>query len=433
MVSHSKSLVARVEKLDAERQKHRKAFFKKKKAAMEGRARKSGAYMLGRSESNGRVKTMRTNKLRMSVDKWHVVLRFTRKDSSHLKDKDLEEVERRIKEGKEKKKTVVTSTHIIPAVRMLKHVREGYIAELATTRQTLRDFAGNILFLADLGKAVADEHIQQVVSFCQRFHEYGLKGKQLPVKKRAAKERLEDSITMLKAVQELPQNQRGFAIGQPCAKLVSVVNRLGRWRDEAIIGQYVYNEAREASLRMSRDAWLLSQLVRFAEIPETVAGYEIIDREKAGIVEKVKEMIARGVAKEEILAFIKEHNKRFRVKERVREGAERQIALMEAGIMPKGGEPKKDYLIGHYGWLYRFVNMEETRKALDKADYLILFTEANKPGFVLRELSKSPDSYMEPVLERFADAVAEYDRKAFDAASKHFAAAAKALKAKIKR
>ena len=86
-----------------------------------------------------------------------------------------------------------------------------------------------------------------------------------------------------------------------------------------------------------------------------------------------------------------------------------------------------DYLIGHYAWLYRHVRDGETQKALAKLDYLELFVDANKPGFILDELSKEPDHYLKPIISKMGEAVKAFEQDDFETAKALFAECANQL------
>lgn len=427
MATRYRSVAERAAALDEQRQKKRRDLYRKAKDRFEERARRSGAFMWGKDEKNRPVPTMDPNRLGMSVDKWHVVIRYSREDGSHLKGRDWREIEREVKGGNTKRKTVPNSTHIIPGVRALKNVGSGYLTELSNSRERLVDLESRIVSLSAGEDGYGDEAIRDAMAFAEAFKAIAIKGKQVAVKKILAKERMDEAIAMLSAILEMEERLRAAPSARACAKMVSVANRLGLWRDKGAIGNMVRSQGREASLRMRRDPWLLSQLMRYSEIPEVVAGYEKKDREKADVIRKVRDMVEGKAPRDSILRYIWAKSDLFRVESRQREGAERQIALMEEGVMPKEGLPKMDYLIGHYGWLYRHIKNEDDRKAMEKADYLLLFTESNKPGYMLSQLSENTDTYLVSTVEALTDALSDYRRAAYTDASRGFSEAAKRL------
>lgn len=87
------------------------------------------------------------------------------------------------------------------------------------------------------------------------------------------------------------------------------------------------------------------------------------------------------------------------------------------------------HLSGCYSWIYRNIRLEKMGEARDRLEYLVLFLDSNKPRFILDELSKSPDSYLEPVLAEFRLGVEALEAKDFKAAQGHFSQAALDMRA----
>jgi hypothetical protein len=151
------------------------------------------------------------------------------------------------------------------------------------------------------------------------------------------------------------------------------------------------------------------------------------DEHKRTVVDEVRRMIAEKEPKEKILRYLEANKDLFRVSKRAREKAEHNIFLMANGKMPKDDGTKVDYLIGHYAWLYRYVRDGEAHKALAKLDYLELFVDANKPRFILDELSKQPDHYMRPIIALLSEAVKAFEQDDFKTAKKLFTESANEL------
>jgi hypothetical protein len=215
-------------------------------------------------------------------------------------------------------------------------------------------------------------------------------------------------------------------VSRACAVFVSIRNRLGSWRDKQVAGLVEYNLQKECALRMERDRWLFSQFSRFAESTESVYKFSITDLEKINVLDTIRQMIAKKAKKEDILRFVEEKHELFRVPARQRQNAEQMIALAESGTQPRVGL-NIDYSIGHYALLYRNLKREEKSKAIQKIDYLRLFVNANKPSYILEELSKDPDLYLGPVLEPLDLALASFEVGDLTRAKVYFTAAKEAI------
>lgn len=476
MDSSQRKRDARAKAVGKQREKQRKSTFSRAKDRHEAASRRSGSHCIGRDENGGAKETRSLRSLQLVVDKWYVNMSFKREDRKRLGNRPLREVEEKLKKGNVKRKKVRFNTHLIIAVRALKHLRRGYEAEMKHSSLILSHLDSINIHVADMKGKMPDSLIDETVSWLEAFGESELAKKQVAVKRIVANARLEKTIEMLEQAKGLPEEKRAFQLSKACAVFTSLRNRLGKWRDKEIAGITEYNHQKECALRVERDNWLLARLTKFAEVPETVHQYQLIDEQKAEVVANVRVMLDdKKLPREEILGYIWENSQLFRVVEREREGAEKQIALMETGFQPKT-TGKTDFLIGHYGWLYRYIKrgeeqMEKAKeyekmarieqhnakakkgkpgaeehkakakkhkemakghrgqakieesKSYTKADYLLLFADSNKPGFILNELQNEPDSYLEPVLEPFEKAVAAFEAEDFKTAKTHFAQA----------
>lgn len=414
-----------VSRLGKQRIEERKKSFARAKKLHGEYPKRTGKMVLGRDENGAAVETRSLADLRILADKWYVRLSFKKEDRQRLESLSLSELEQQLKEGKVPRTAVKLNTHIIAATRAVKHVREGYEQELEKTDRMLRGLDELNVAISKKKASVSDEEIDSLVAQLQQV-DSELSRKHVAVKRLVGRQRLRKTIKMFEDAKAL--EKRGAQLARACAVFTSLRNRLGQWRDRQVAGIAEHNRQREYALRVERDNWLHAQLRRFAENPERLYEYEIYDSRKRAVLIRVKKMISEKAPKTSILRFIasKPNSELFRVPKRQREQAEEAIRMMEHGLQPKGGA-KIDYLIGHYGWLWRHVKNGETAKARDKTDYLMLFIDANKPKYVLDELRKSPDSYLEPVIENLADAVGAFDAEHFDEAKQSFTEAAYAL------
>lgn len=420
--------------IETDRSQARAGHFRKAKEGHAANSRRSGAFILGRDSHGASVETRKVEYLRMLTDKWYVRMSFKREDGEKLKGA-WQDVERRLKAGDVPRKHVKLDTHIITAVRTLAHVRHGYEEELARTDAVLRMLDSVNIEAARKGGSMTDKEIDDVLTVLDALDDW-LSKKQVAVKKIVGRGRLARTKEMFSQAKETP---KGAQISRACAVFTSLRNRLGGWRDKQVAGIAEYNWQRECALRVERDQWLHSKLVMFAAVPERVSMFQMYDENKLNVVSRIRAMIEGKTPVNRILSYIQANKDLFRVSKRQRENAEQRIALMERGHKPKD-QRKVDYLIGHYGWLYRYVresgiakggSKEDTakaklakEKALSKLDYLELFVKANKPGFMLQELSKDPDEYLEPMLGHLNQAVEAFEADDFDSARELFAAAA---------
>lgn len=401
------------------RQAGRAKEFQKARGVHEGLSRRSGTSAIGLDENGQPMETRTLKGFKIVLDRWYVGMSFKRENQDILEEMTWKEIEKMLKTGRVPRSSVRLETHIVPAVRALKHLRMGYDEELRRTDEMLASLDRLNMELAER-KTPSDDEIRAVVDILIDVgHE--LDRKQVVVKKVVARERLSKAEHMLFNAMDTPQENRAIEIGRVCAVLVSIRNRLGQWRDKQVAGIAEYNLQKECALRAERDRWLFAQFSRFADAGEVVHGYWTGDPEKLEALGSIEQMIRTNVPRDQVLEFISENSRLFRVPVRLREGAEKQVVMCQLGIQPRVGMGI-DYMIGHYAWLYRFVAKGEMRKAEDKARYLRLFVKANKPDYILQELRKDPDPYLIPVIGQLGEAVAAFEAGDIQTAQKHFAA-----------
>lgn len=405
--------------LGTQRRTARDTAFDTARARHDAIARRSGAYSLGRDENGAAKETKNIEEFDISSDKWHVTMAFKREDAKKLEEQAGEEIEATLKRFSLPRRPVRVSTHIITAVRMLKHIREGYAAEISNTEGVLGVLDLLNARLAEKG-GHSDVEIDAVISQLEHFDETVLAGKHVAVKRIVARERLAKAIKMLEAAKA--SDKRDFEIGAACAVFASARARIGEWRDRQIAGLSEYSHQKECALRIKRDEWLFSQLAKFAEIPEKVYEYVMHDSQKFEVLGEIGRMLDTGALTENMLTYISYNSKLFRVAERERAGAEARIAAEETGVLPPVAK-KVDYLIGHYAWLYRYVRKGDKAHAKAKLDHLAVFVNANKPRFILEELRKTNDSYTLPIIESLDLAVSAFEVQSFATAKTHFEAA----------
>jgi hypothetical protein len=413
------TLEERLGNLAGQRERGRKQEFERARERHIIRARKSRAYMLGRDEDGKPRETRSIADFPVIVDKWFVHLGFSREDGKKLKEMSLTEIEARLKKGSIPRMPVGMNTHIITAVRALKHIHGSYLAELEEADLIIGVLQKSNLAIVEKKCGYTEQDIEGAIKQLEDTDKLMLARKQA-APKRIARGRIKKTVKMLEDAKAMPPgNKRDRKVWNACAVYASAPVWLGKHRDKDVAGKMEYNLQKEFTLRHARDVWLFSQMAKFARYTEDCYGYWAMDMEKLAVLGEIRKRLRGRKDKGDALAFIKEKNPLFRVSERKREHAEERIELMESGVMP-GGRGKVDFQIGHYALLYRYVREGRIEAARRKIDHLDLFVKANKPGFILGELKELPDSYLAPVIEELGKAVAAFEAKELDAAKTHF-------------
>jgi hypothetical protein len=332
-----------------------------------------------------------------------------------------------VKAGRLPTTPVWANLHIITAVRMLGHIRAAYAEEQRELSVQCRTLHRINLGIGNGTRRDIDRALRSLAD----FRGSALKSKHSAVKAIIAKARLDDACARLERAKTLEGGIRAFEISRANAVLVSLENRLGgKWRLGVVEQLFTRTLRREYHLRFERDRWLVSRLESFAANPKQMWKYEQFDRTKLEVLMQIETLLREGAPKEKVLAYVEATHPLFRVAERNAFHAEDQVTSMEHGILPKGAV-KVDYLRGHYRLLWRFINNDAQEKAFAKLKQLGVFMCANKPGFVLGELSKDADPYLQGTVRLLESAVRTYDAFDMATAARQFAAALDAMKKAI--
>ncbi|MEM2137648.1 MAG: hypothetical protein QW568_01000 [Candidatus Anstonellaceae archaeon] len=382
-------------------------------------SRSSGAYFLGRDREGAAVETRSIAAFPIVVDKWYVQMGFKQEDADWLEGKSPKEIENALMKTGIPRKMKSFALHIIPAVRLLAHISESYDNEIRKTEIALGKLDKLNASLAEK-KTHTDADIKEAIEKLREIGEGFLAFKRVAVKRIVAMERLEQTARMLDESLKLEGGKREMQVSRACAVFTALRNRLGQWRDRQIAGISEHNHRKEYALRALRDEWLLSQLARFAEIPEKIHGYLLADREKLRVLDEIRRLLKDG-NKSGALECMEKHKALFRVSERERKGVEERIALMEEGRKPPEEKGRKsDYQIGHYAWLYIYARDGDLKNAERKLGELAVFVNANKPRFLLDELKKSNEPYLAGVVGALEEGVASFESQDFAIAKSHF-------------
>ncbi len=400
----------------------RKTEFGKAKTLHEGCSRRSGSLSMGTDEE-GIQRPCRTLKgFHIVVDRWYVRMGFKKEDHERLKGQSWQEIEARLKDGDVPRTLVRFDTHIISAVRTIKHLRSGYQSEIAETDALLAELAEANLALGERKRGIAQADIEAALAALGAVDE-ALARKEVAVKKMVARGRIAWAAEKFRKAASLPEGgQRDMEFSRGLAVMVSIRNRLSAWRDRQVAGIVEFNLQKECALRLERDRWLFSQLSRFSEMPQAIHAYSVSDRAKIEALDQMRKMLRFRKHSGPALEFIRSQADMFRVKRRDNRDAERLIKTAEEGIQPPVGL-NVDYQLGRLRAIYRNVRDGNKDRAREHIDSLKLFVMANKPTFILDELGKEPDMYLGPVLEALGKAVDAMEAGDHAATASHFASA----------
>ncbi|MFH1394345.1 MAG: hypothetical protein ABII71_06230 [Candidatus Micrarchaeota archaeon] len=379
-------------------------------------SRRSGDFSLGRN-ARGELKDAREPVgLRMFVRRWYVRIGFMREDKERLADHTRQGLESLIKHGMVPRKQHFFHTHILIATRVLMGIRSAYEKEIENTEIALRILDELNVTLATKKTGITNDDIDDAVRKLSSFDWNGLSRKQVAVKRIIAREKLWETVRMLKECRELDGGERVFKLMAACAKFTALRSRLGQWRDSDIAGIVEYNHERECSLRMKRDIWLFSQLSRFAHMPERVHEFCELDLPKMQALRIAEGMVRRGERASDILSFLQEKRSLFRMEK----GARNDENVDDEG---KAFDPLK----GHYSALEEAIRERDRKKAVEKVGHLRIFINANKPGFILDELKREPDPYLADVVGHMERAVGAFSKEDFRGAREGFRKALAAM------
>ncbi|MEM3030634.1 MAG: hypothetical protein QXH27_02760 [Candidatus Micrarchaeia archaeon] len=302
MTAHQTRRIAREVKVFAdERKGFRDRLLSEKEARIEELLQRIGGKTIHGIDENGRpAKTKPPHRLKACItSSGRVTLEFSRESHrrvARLLPETIEGLAR--KGGKFPGKKTTFSTDLLHAVRSLKHLREGHASEISAKDRVLDEVKRLNLELDQL-----DSHASKMEldAFRKRLQGFVVELEKMKLLlKRAAKNKLAEAAGLLAQVGEEDNAQEKYRLlTAACSKIAAVENRLGRWRDEDIIGMDFYNLLRERALRLARDAFLCFELKRYAGIfgsPCSASrwlGFYRHDMEVVALIESIGEEIQR--------------------------------------------------------------------------------------------------------------------------------------------
>jgi hypothetical protein len=422
--------------LKQQRQQRRNDIFKTAMENQEKAVEKSQAKFAGRNENGVAVETRQPSELGIRTDKWVMEIEFWREDRANLPDVTRKELDALIRKSDIPRKKAKTTTHVISGVREFKHIRAGYEREIEMTDSNLAILDKvNVELAMKMGVNTRND-IEKAKAQLEKFDMDTLAVKYNALKEIDSRKLVLEIISLLNEAMDGPENKKALRISNACAKFTALRERIGTWRDREIARHWVRNKERECAARALCEVWLLGRLEAFAQDPKEIYGYVIYDAGKLRALDLIwslyrKMRTFRISEKTEsqmkvIHDEIKKCKSLFTTKGRVND--DKTAELMESGLMNYDSAKKIDFQRYHYIWMERYMKKFDTEQARRKLEHLKLFVRANKPGFILKELEKTDDPYMRPVVAELGIAVSAYKKKDFDTAKVHFRIAASEMR-----
>lgn len=309
-----------------------------------------------------------------------VIMKFKRENVQAIKSLGFSEVEIKLKKGWNiPKKQVVIVTDIFRAVRLCKHLREGYDAEIKKKNCMLKELEKINAEMNELQIRgnVKKEELAFFLSQLSSYYETSKRWKSST--KLLAKKYFEDALTYLKDGMETNEgHRRNILLIGACAKLTAFRNRFGYWRDKSIGKLQAWNSLRECSLRAKRDGYLKSLVEDYIRLLQnTKLAFAALriwrnDLWFLGHLAIIKEAI--------------EQKKKY---------GEIRILLKSFYYDAKNTNIKDDVV------LIAKLLQSSYDIALQKIELLEIFLQSTNPWYVATQLEKTTDSYLAKFEELF--------------------------------
>ena len=316
-----------------------------------------------------------------------ILLKMKRDNSQLIHSLGLKEIENDMKKGKDSpKKTITIATDIFRAVRLCKHLREGYQKEINEKNKFLEEaefFNAELSELQRRGGIKVDE----LKIFLEKIDgESGFIKKTAGWKtaeKLLAKDYLEGASDFLKkAIETDNGSERSRFVAAACAKMTAFRNRLGEWRDKKIGKFSAWNFLRECSLRKVRDDYLKTlfddflRIIRNEKLRFAAVTNWNTDMRYYNMLLKAEQAIDEGKSYGEVRALLVELYKISR------------YSRIKDDVVRIGKLLKDDF--------------STAKTAMEKLE--LLLTVSN-PFYVFDELEKTNDAYLSDFLGKFKLAV----------------------------
>lgn len=293
-------------------------------------------------------------------------------------------------------KTIVI-TDVYHAVRMTKHIEEGYVKELDKNDRILKSISIENLKLARGGKN--REGIEEAIRNIKIILK-SLKGIRIP-KKTFSREQLKYAISYLEDAIKDEDRIDGRKIGMACAKIVSFRTRYGNWRDREVIAIKEYSNLRGYGLRKLRDERVLFNVSNWMRY---------LNKEKKGF--QMRALWLRDLKFSDELEKLVE-NKRKMKPEKLGEISKK---LFDAGYNNKKIDRAYEALI----W-------RDEKKARKLVKEYMLLLRVRNPLYIAREMEKETDKYYHKAAGYLKSAAKLIERKIFNRAVYCFEKAAEGI------
>ncbi len=251
-----------------------------------------GITLDGKDEKGVVVNTREPSKFGIFCNCWLVEFPVHRDDKLFLAGLGPTEANEIVKAGAQRKRKVNISTDIYHAVRLFKHIKEGYRNELKGAR-TVQMVEGVNAMLATLSSGALREEVEKII------------GKLIQLEKRLGKKKSAPKLLALdklerarKALEEFLREEGVFKkmnrVGVACALLVAFRNRYEEWRLREILRRGSMAKLKECALRIERDEYikkvlkeLISTIEKGADIAFARRKLWEGDQEAAVLLEKI--------------------------------------------------------------------------------------------------------------------------------------------------
>lgn len=298
-------------------------------------------------------------------------------------------------------KTIVI-TDIYHAVRMTKHIEEGYLEELEKNDRILKSIAVENLKLAfgkkgrkDIGETM--EKIREVLKSLRRIR--------IP-KKVFSREQLKYALSYLEDAIKEKNKIDGRKVGMACAKLASFRKRYGEWRDREAIAISEYSKIRGYALRNLRDQWILYNISNWLRY---------LGKEKRGF--QMKALWSRDLKFSDKLEKLLESGKKIKPE---------KLGEISEELYNKGyNKSKIDRAYTALIW-----KDEKGARRLIR-EYMLLLRVRN-PLYAAREMENETDKYYEKAADYLKTAATLIQRNVFQRAVYCFEKAAEEVERKPK-
>ncbi len=347
-----------------------------------------GQTEIGKREDGKEVKTKAPAELSLFVRGIFVSLFIGVADRSYLS--TAADADSLVREDVHRRNTIPILTDLFHAVRLFKHIKEGYRQELAGTKTVCRLEELN----ASLACTNADGEVKLVIDALLTLQEK-MRRKSSATKLMAFAKMDHSRKLLEKAIAD--PSHKVILIGAACACLVAARNRYENWRIKEVLRHGSYAYLRECSLRAERDAFIrqkLHELILLCSHSDA----------SARIFLWAKDELVMNVLKNASISNLEE-------------------TIGQLGAISWG----KKYVINANDLLKK----DEKEKAMLELRKLLFYLSANKPYYIAEQVEKTGDSYLcqpgNSFIYHLKQGEGLFRKGSFDGSKSHFEAALRIL------